>query len=295
MRPIFNIRRRPKVAIFDWANVTARAYAVRQEDWLGLLCRMLLRYRRRLPGWRFAFALEGSGSDKRRRLFAGYKAGRGGLDRPPDVLTDSIELLRYVTGEVVRAADGEADDAIATYVRHHAEDASRILIVSEDRDLWQLMSRRVRILTKKGEVGPEECRARLGVRPEQVLMHKALLGDSSDGLPRVPRASSKTLIRLARECPDPGELSRVLGEVDWVSDADRKRILGHRSTITCNWTVARLVSDLPLELELSRANASDLLGFLAGRGVHLIGPDEAKVIAGDIRKGQPPPPKGGGF
>ena len=279
MKPLYRITRRPRIAIFDWSNVVARAYTVDHDHGMSVLLKMLKSYRNRFPGWRFVFCTEGAGVARRRRIFATYKAQReheGPTTRHPE----SIRLLSCLTGTVVRAPNGEADDAIATYVRKHCSQAGKVLIVSEDRDLWQLIKRNVHILTRKGEVGKEECHQLLGVPPRHVRMLKALTGDASDNLPRVPRAKKTALKRLAQECSSIAEMDELLEDnhPEWITAGDMKRLLRFRSQIVCNWKVVGLMSKLRLDIDEHQETASTLIDFALTNGVRL-DPRDARTIA----------------
>lgn len=281
MRVLFPRKRRAKLALFDWSNVVARAYfAGRDGKYLQLLCRMLLNYRKSLKSFKFVFCMEGKGTEIRREIYPKYKAGRGGQERPPELLYGTMMLLKYLNCHVVRAKKGEADDAIAAYLNRRKEEISKAMIISEDRDLWQLIGPRVHALTRKGEVSSNECKTLMSVLPENVLMHKALLGDSSDGLPRTPKIRTKMLIRISQECRTLNELSELLENSDWLPKEAKKLLYDNQEQINCNYQVARLRSDLPLQIKVVPGNPKGLLDFLIKNRVYSLTIDDATLIAG---------------
>jgi len=279
MKALFTIPRRPRVLLFDWSNVVARAYSIVDGNGLLLLCKMLRSYRRKFPYWQFAFFLEGSGVAQRRKIFANYKQQREG-DGPTKRHPESIDLLECLTGTVVQAAKGESDDAIASYIAQHCQDAAKVVIVSEDRDLWQLINRQVHVLTRKGEIAPEDCQQLLGVPPANVRMLKALSGDTSDNIPGVPRAKRSTLQRLAKRCETLKELGALL-DADELQAKEAARIISFRSQIICNWKVIGLRSDLKLTITKHKEPASVLVDYLASQG-HRLDPRDAKLIAEEM-------------
>ncbi len=133
----------------------------------------------------------------RNELFLGYKTGQG-ID--PDLwaqfpLAEQVtRALGIVTWSMI---DFEADDALATFAMRAADDprVSQVRITSPDKDLCQCVrgSRVVLYDRKKQQVTDEQgVRARLGVSPAQVPALLALVGDSADGIPGIPRWGEKS-------------------------------------------------------------------------------------------------------
>lgn len=276
MRPLFSIKRKSKILLFDWSNTVAKAYAVERQDGMHLLCGMLKKYRRRFPSYVFVFAIEGRGREQRQRIYAGYKADRE-ASGPTGKHPETLDMLDFLHGKVIRAPKGEADDAIAAYIRQQCEDAGKVLIVSEDRDLWQLIKRKVHVLTRKGEISEVECQQLLGVAPAHVRMLKSLTGDNSDNLPRVPRAKTKTLKRLAYECATLRELHATIDDAEWIKVSERELLKRFRSQVERNYNVIGLRSKLALDIQDNPGDASGLIEFLQSRGVKLNPMDAAKI------------------
>lgn len=288
VKKLFPRHQKPKYALFDFANVVSRAlFAGNQDEYLITLSKMLLKYRKRFPSFQFVFFLEGAGSARRREIFPGYKANRG-EDRPIELLSETGEILRHLNCQVVQAPEGEADDAIAAFVKRIEDSAAKILIISEDRDLWQLISKKTHIITKRGEVSPEGCRSLLGILPENVVLYKALFGDSSDGIPRVPRAKSAVLLRLAKECKTLTDLSEAMKtdtDSSWIPANDRKRLAASQEQININYQLVQLRSHLPLSIEKNEGNSVDLFQFLLDNGAYL-DVEDAQIISGERKEGK---------
>ncbi len=125
----------------------------------------------------------------RHRLLAGYQGGR---DFPPelteqlDVLPELVEALGFPWA---KETGYEADDLVAAAVLHEEEAAGEALVLTSDRDLFQLASERTTILRpRRGvsdleRVGPDQVREIYGVDPAQVPDFVALRGDSADKIP----------------------------------------------------------------------------------------------------------------
>jgi len=138
----------------------------------------------------------------RNDLFPGYKTGEG-IDPLLWAQFPIVEQLSEALGFVTwRMLEFEADDALATAASRFGESASRIVICSPDKDLLQCV-RGERVVTwdrMRDRVYDEEgVREKLGVPPESVPDYLALVGDTADGIPGVPRwgARSAALV-LAR-------------------------------------------------------------------------------------------------
>jgi 5'-3' exonuclease len=147
--------------------------------------------------WRPAFRVE---------LLASYKAHRVAIDggeEVPDTLSPQVPILVEVLTALGLASAGaagfEADDVIATLA---ARDTDSCEIVTGDRDLFALVTDRVRVLytgrgvAKLEDLGPAEILAKYGVPAHLYADYAALRGDPSDGLPGVTGVGDKTAAAL---------------------------------------------------------------------------------------------------
>jgi DNA polymerase I len=125
----------------------------------------------------------------RHELLPGYQAGR---DFPPELTSqlDRLPELVEALGFAWAKKEGyEADDFLAAAVRVEEERGGQTLVLTSDRDLFQLASRRTTLLLPRrgvselDRVGPEGVRERYGIEPSQVADFIALRGDSSDKIP----------------------------------------------------------------------------------------------------------------
>lgn len=140
------------------------------------------------------------GAARRKAVDPGYKANRPtATPEPVKALGDLKRGLDTCGIRWVEIGDEEADDVIATIT---ARSAPRdVVIMSGDKDYYQLLSHRVRILNtarKPGQrlIGPGELPDRYGVTTSQWSGFRALTGDPSDGLPGVRGIGPKTAARL---------------------------------------------------------------------------------------------------
>jgi 5'-3' exonuclease len=194
----------------------------------------------------------------RNRLFAGYKTGEG-ID--PD-LWGQFELAERVTralGMVTWSMiEFEADDALATAAARFADDACvrQVRIASPDKDLCQCVRGQRVVLydRKKREVTDEAgVLTRLGVAPAQVPAWLALVGDTADGIPGIPRWGEKSAAKVLgtyrriEDIPDDSEAWRV----DVRGKAALARELAQaREAVALYQQLATLRTDVPLSEQL---------------------------------------------
>ena len=170
----------------------------------------------------------------RTEMYPDYKAHR---PDPPDDLKPQFGLIR----QAVHAFDlpcleqkgFEADDLIATYVRHANEAGATSTIVSSDKDLMQLVNDRVVMYDtmKDKKIGRAEVIEKFGVPPEKVIEVQALIGDSTDNVPGVPSIGEKTAALLINEYGDLETLLKRAGEIKQdkrrqaiIDNADKARL-----------------------------------------------------------------------
>ena len=142
----------------------------------------------------------------RNDVFAEYKANR---TEPPDDLKPQFGLVRKVVETfnipVLEAIGFEADDLIATMVRQARERGQRVVVVSSDKDLMQLVvDGQVTLHDTMKNVphgftyGEKEVEEKFGVPPSKLGDVLALMGDSVDNVPGVPGVGPKTAAALIR-------------------------------------------------------------------------------------------------
>ena len=184
--------------------------------------------------------------------YAEYKAGRA--ETPTD-FTSQLglidEVLDTLRVPMVRVVDHEADDAIGTLAVRAAEQGMDAVIVTADRDFFQLVRPGIQVMfNRRGisdivlydEAGVEE---RFGVPPSKYLEYVALKGDPSDNIPGVPGVGEKTATKLIQEY---GSVEALLEHADELRGKLKDNVLASAAQLTLNKELARIVTDLPLEI-----------------------------------------------
>ena len=211
---------------------------------------------------RLAIVFDSPGPTFRHDLFPEYKANRS--ETPDDLKVQMpyvrrlIEALRLPCIEVPGV---EADDVIATLVERFSADVDRIVIVSGDKDLMQLVGPRVSLFDtmRNRRFGVDEVRARFGVAPERFADVLGLMGDAVDNVPGVKGIGEKTARALVRRF---GGIEELLGRLDEVEASGLRGARGIRQKLENGIEQARLSRslvvlqrDVPLDVSL------DGLGF----------------------------------
>ena len=211
----------------------------------------------------------------RHERLASYKANR---EAAPDILREQMGLVRQVADAlrlpVVEAAGWEADDVIATLSDQAVERGDDVIIVTGDRDSYQLVrDPHVRVLYNRRGVSDyvlyDEAGIldRTGVRPDQYVSYAALRGDPSDNLPGVPKVGEKTAAKLVSAY---GDLDGIFAHTAEQTPALRRNLEENEAQARTNAELMRLVHDVPLdvaldELVIGRVDPDEVLqlfGFL---------------------------------
>ncbi len=199
-----------------------------------------------------------AGSSGRKEVYTEYKAQRSSR---PDLLKEQwphLEPLVDAFGYRNLAVPGyEADDVIASIVERakSADPPIPVMVVTGDRDAYQLVDDGVRIMTTSRGITDtrvydrEGVVERYGIGPELIPDFIGLKGDTSDNIPGVPGIGDKTAAELLRRF---GSLEEVLGHVDQISGAKRKQnLIEHADAARVSKQLATAHRDVPLELDLA--------------------------------------------
>ncbi len=211
---------------------------------------MLLKLLREREPHGVIVAMDSRGKSFRKELYPDYKANRP--PAPPDLEQQMIRVreIAEAWGMAPLEAPGfEADDIIATLVTQARAQGLRVVIVSADKDLLQLVGPDVVMYdTMRDKVfGAEETREKLGVEPEQVRDLLALMGDSSDNVPGVPSVGQKTAAKLLA---DYGSLDGVYENLEGITrKALKAKLSEHRDKALTARELVTLRHDVPIETD----------------------------------------------
>ena len=201
-----------------------------------------------------ATAFDVSRKTFRSEKFPEYKANRAAT---PEEFRSQVsyinELLDAFAIPHFELEGFEADDVIATFVKHFSDEAE-IYICSGDRDSFQLVSDQVTVLyPKKGvtelaRMTPSAVLEKYGLTPKQYPDFAAVRGDPSDNLPSIPGVGEKTATKWIQEF---GSLSELIAKVDTVPGKAGEALRTALPSVITNRELTQLRSDLPLLPDLA--------------------------------------------
>ena len=201
-----------------------------------------------------AVAFDPSGPTFRDNLFAEYKAQRPSM---PGEMRSQYPLLREALDALhipmVEAQGFEADDVIGTLATRAAGEGLDVLVVTGDRDAFQLAGPNIAVVyTRRGITDVEKLdgdaiRARYGIEPGQLVDVKALMGDTSDNIPGIPTIGEKTALKLIQTY---GSIEAVREHLDEVSPPRVQAALReHLDWLPRNKRLATIVREAPVTVD----------------------------------------------
>ncbi|MEA5511991.1 DNA polymerase I [Crocosphaera sp. UHCC 0190] len=191
-----------------------------------------------------------------------YKADR--QETPEDFIPDVEnlqDLLEALNLTIVTAPGYEADDVLGTLAKKASESGYRVVIVSGDRDLFQLVDdqhninvlylERNAIKSSSGEgytlFNEAAVAEKLGVKPTQVVDYKALCGDKSDNIPGVRGIGEKTAVKLLNEY---GSLEGIYQNIEQIKGANQKKLKEGVKAAEHSRYLAEIIVNTPLDFTL---------------------------------------------
>ena len=216
---------------------------------------------------KLAVAFDVHAPTRRAQKYADYKATRKPM---PDELRAQDPIIRELIVRmglpILEMVGYEADDILGTVSARCEREDREAVIVTGDRDSFQLSGEKTTILyTKKGisdtvRVTPEYIREVYGLEPKQMIDVKGLMGDASDNIPGVPGVGEKTALKLIAQY---GSLEKVLDTADAEQKGRlRERLLEHRALAELSKELATIDRGVPLAFDWNGWTLDGLGGAL---------------------------------
>ena len=197
-----------------------------------------------------------------------YDAYKGTRKPAPEELHSQLALIREVldTMNVKRMEkEGlEADDILGTLAKRSEEAGMEVSLISGDRDLLQISSEHILIRIPKTKAGdtevenyrPADVMARYHITPQGVIDIKALMGDSSDNIPGVPKIGEKTAQELMQRF---GSLEGVYAHLDEITKKSVKESLeNNRPLADLSYRLATIKTDADLDFAYDDAKIGNM-------------------------------------
>jgi DNA polymerase-1 len=200
-----------------------------------------------------AVTFDAGGRTIRHQKFEDYKANR---QPTPDSLKQQTPYTRRLCAAlglpILEIHGVEADDIIGTLARRAVEEGHRVLIVSSDKDLLQLVNDDVTVIhpVKYDRLTPEGVRSKFGVGPEQFADVLALMGDSIDNIPGVPGIGEKGASKLISEY---GSLESLLENLPRVQNKRQREALEqHGQAARLSKELTTIARDIDLDIPIEK-------------------------------------------
>jgi len=185
--------------------------------------------------------------------YGGYKANR--TEMPPDLAQQLPYIRRALEAfhiPILQAEGFEADDVIGTLSKKSAQEGHPVFVVSNDKDMLQLVNDQVKVLNPSKDnliLDRAKVEETLGVPPEKVVDVMALRGDSIDNIPGAPGIGDKGSVELIQQ------FGSVEAALDRASEVKRKTyresLEGNRDTVLLSKELVTIHCEVPLELDLN--------------------------------------------
>ena len=200
----------------------------------------------------------------RHEMYPEYKGTRKGM---PEELRMQVPLIKEVLSAmnilIYELAGYEADDLLGTLARKAEQKGMQVTLISGDRDLLQIASDIIKIRipkTKGGKTEIEDYYAKdvvekYSVTPEIFIELKALMGDTADNIPGVPKVGEKTATSLLVEY---GCIDGIYDNIEQISkNAIKQSLIDNRNLAILSKELATIKVDCEVELDIKKATAKD--------------------------------------
>jgi len=227
----------PTAGVFGFASVLLRLLEQDRPDYLAV-----------------AFDV---GRTFRDEIFPDYKGTR---EKMPDDLRIQIKRMRELVDAFniprLERKGYEADDVLGSVAKAVSKQGVGVKIITGDKDLLQLVDERVivnlpgRQLADSTDYTPEKVKEKLGIRPDQVVDYKALMGDSSDNIPGVKGVGKKTAEVLLGAYDT---LDGIYEHLEELKPAQKSKLETDKENAYMSQELAQIVTDLEIDIDLEEA------------------------------------------
>ncbi|MGN0376273.1 MAG: DNA polymerase I [Suilimivivens sp.] len=196
-----------------------------------------------------------------------YKEYKGTRKPMPQELREQVPVMKEVLTamgiQIMEQAGLEADDILGTLAKHAEKQGIEVSLVSGDRDLLQIATDKIKIRipkTKGGKTEIEDYYAKdveekYQVNPAQFIDLKALMGDTADNIPGVPKIGEKTATGLIVEF---GSLENIYAHVEEISKkAVRESLIENKDLADLSKVLATINVDSPIALDYEKSRIHD--------------------------------------
>ncbi len=194
----------------------------------------------------------------RHEALESYKAQR--VKQPDefyDQFPDVKDVVKTLGGTNLELDGYEADDLLGTLAVDLEKNDYTVLLLTGDKDAWQLISKNVSVVAFKKGVSetivytPESLVEITGLRPDQVVDFKAVRGDTSDNIPGIKGIGEKTMTELLQKFDDlKGVFKAAKDESSDIKPGVRQKLVEGESVAMETLPIVKIVTDVPVKYEV---------------------------------------------
>ncbi len=191
-------------------------------------------------------------------LYSEYKANR---QKMPDDLKSQIEEIKnmvQVLGiKMLVEPDYEADDILGTVSANYASENLEVVLVTGDKDAYQLVNENVKIYANKKGISEHEIydseavENKLGIRPDQVIDYMAITGDTSDNVPGVKGIGEKGALKLINEY---SSLDSIYENIENIKGKTKELLIKEKEMAYLSKDLVSIRKDVAIELDVDKLN-----------------------------------------
>ena len=215
---------------------------------------MLRKLSNDFEGSPIAVVFDAGGKTFRNDLYPEYKANRPAM---PDDLREQIDpihdIIRAMGLPLVISPGVEADDVIGTLAARATWAKQTTIISTSDKDMAQLVNEHVSLVNTMTDtnLGRDGVRDRFGVWPEQIIDYLALMGDTSDNIPGVPKVGPKTAAKWLNSY---GDLDGVIANAGAITGKVGESLRDSLEQLALSRMLATIKCDVELDIDLDSPN-----------------------------------------
>lgn len=195
----------------------------------------------------FGVIFDAPGKTFRNDMYPEYKANRASM---PDELREQIkplhQLIKAMGLPLVMEPGVEADDVIGTLAKQAEEEDLNVVISTGDKDIAQLVTNKTSLINTMNNqwLDEEGVKEKFGVPPDRIIDYLALMGDTSDNIPGVPKVGPKTAAKWLNAY---GSLDEIIAKADEVKGKVGESLRDHLDAIPLSKELVTIKCDVPLD------------------------------------------------
>ncbi|TCK16947.1 DNA polymerase I [Thiogranum longum] len=206
---------------------------------------------------RVAVVFDAKGKTFRDELFEAYKANRPSM--PPELssqIEPLLEIVRAMGLPLLQVPGVEADDVIGTLAKKARAAGWHTVISTGDKDLAQLVNSQVTLINTMNDTVLDEQTVpeKFGVRPDQIIDYLALVGDTSDNIPGVPKVGPKTAARWLAQY---GTLDNLVAHADEIKGKVGESLRASLDQLALSRQLATIRCDVDLDVDLEDMHVAE--------------------------------------